>query len=178
MAGDQEDENADKAALVDAPSSQLTESATNSLVLQRTTENQTIKSHFPTLKHRSYQKLITVSSLWTPGWTFHSGLQCLKLSWNSLDKTLYDIVTIWAGRAPTAVLGQWFQEQQDFQKLPSTRHIVREWMELNGIKIMWVTLIVATLTAVFCGPTLAAMGSCQTRREGFAAHRVAVRNSF
>lgn len=46
MSGDQEDKDADKAALADAPSSQLTQSVTNSLVLQRTTANRKVSLHF------------------------------------------------------------------------------------------------------------------------------------
>lgn len=86
-------------------------------------------------------------------------------------------MTLWLSEQTELLQQSW---DSDFKnnKLPSTRRIVREWIELNGIKIISVTLIVATLTAAFCRPTLAAMGSCQTRRVGFATHKCAGQQQF
>lgn len=82
-----QDKDAEEASLADAPSSQLTESVINSLVLLGNMANH--QAWLPNTLTWNISKAYRCTHA-IQGGLFHSGLQCLELGLNSLDKSHCD----------------------------------------------------------------------------------------
>lgn len=137
--------DAEKAALADdAPSSQLTESVINRLLLKGNMQ-----------KHQA----------WLPNtltWNISEAYHCihtsntrraipqraegLELSLNSLDKTFYYIVPIWEGGEPKGVVGYLFlQSDMLFKGFNQQNILLLNEFSLTGLKTIWVAFTVMWL---------------------------------
>lgn len=94
------------------------------------------------------------------------------MSWVKLKLIRQKLLLHWdylSRQSSNCSLGIFYiQEQQAFL---STRHIVRDWIQLNRIKIFWVALNVAT---AFCEPKRVSIDLCWIHTVELQAHSVAV----